>query len=66
MVRCFLFSIEGDKKKKSLELISVAELQLGSCESDLGLMAAEGGHHHYPALTQTKATKAKSTFLSEV
>lgn len=27
-------------------------------------MAAEGGHHHYPTLTQTKTLEPKSTFLS--
>lgn len=70
MIRCFLFSIEVGKKKKkkeneALELISVAGLQLGGCESDLGLMAAERGHHHYPTLTQTKATEPKSTFFCQ-
>lgn len=60
MVRCFLFSKEGHKN--GLELISVVELQPGGCESDTGLMAAEGGHHHHPPLTQKKnAEEPKST-----
>lgn len=42
----------------------MAELQLGGCESDSESMAAEGGHRHYPMLTQTKATEPKSTSLS--
>lgn len=33
-------------------MISVAGLQLGGCESDLGLMASERGHHHYLRLKQ--------------
>lgn len=63
MVRCFLFSEEADKN--GLELISVAELQLGGCESDTGLMAAEGGHHyHHPTMTEKNAEEPKSAYLS--
>lgn len=63
MVRCFLFSEEADKN--GLELISVAELQLGGCESDRGLMAAEGGHHdHRPTLAEKNVEKPKSAYLS--
>lgn len=63
MVRSFLFSEEADKN--GLELISVAELQLGGCESDPGLMAAEGGHHyHHPTLAEENAEEPKSAYLS--